>query len=44
MSQQALTFALFTACLALACDPRGVSVGTEELCVADPTLAVAAVD
>ena len=44
MSQQALTFALFTACLALACDPRGVSVGTEELCVADATLAVAAVD
>jgi hypothetical protein len=27
--------------LALACDPHGVSVGTEELCVADPALSVA---
>jgi hypothetical protein len=26
---------------ALACDPRGVSVGTEELCVAEPELEVA---
>lgn len=32
------------ASLALACDPRGVSLGTEELCVADSELAVAAVE
>jgi hypothetical protein len=28
---------------ALGCDPQGVSVGTEELCIADPTLALAVV-
>jgi hypothetical protein len=32
---------LLAAGLALACDPRGVSVGTEELCVADPDLLLA---
>ncbi|MES1184898.1 MAG: hypothetical protein ABUL60_13875 [Myxococcales bacterium] len=36
------SFCLVTAAAAaLACDPRGVSVGTQELCVADPELVVA---
>ena len=42
MSARPLSLGLIASCWALACDPSGVSLGTEELCVADAELVVAA--
>lgn len=44
MSTRTLAPAMLALGLALACDPRGVSLGTEELCVPDAELAAAATD
>jgi len=44
MSARTFSFGVLAACLASACDPRGVSLGTEQLCVADPELVVAAME
>ena len=41
MSRRWLVPIALTACLGLACDPRGVSLGSEELCVADSALVTA---
>ncbi len=44
MTRRTLVLATLMAGLALACESRGVSLGTEELCVADTTLAAAAAE
>lgn len=44
MSARTLSLAVLAAGWALACDPRGVSIGTEELCSADAELVVAAME
>ena len=44
MSVQRLVLGVLAAGLGLACDPRGVSLGTEELCVADSELVTAELD
>lgn len=44
MSARPLSLGVLAACWALACDPRGISLGTEEQCAADAELAVAALE
>jgi hypothetical protein len=44
MNARRLFLGVLITCLALACDPRGVSLGTEELCVADTDVVSAAVN
>ena len=44
MSARTLSLGVIASCWALACDPRGVSLGTEELCVADADLVAAAAE
>lgn len=44
MSLRSLVPGILAAGVALACDPRGVSLGTEELCVADSELLTAELD
>jgi hypothetical protein len=44
MSARTLSLGVLAACLGLGCDPRGVSLGTEELCVADTSLVAAALE
>jgi hypothetical protein len=44
MSARTFVLAAVASCSALACDPHGVSLGTEELCEADAKLVVAAAE
>jgi hypothetical protein len=44
MSAQSLSLGMVASCWALACDPHGISLGTEELCAADAELVVAAAE
>ena len=44
MSFRSLVLGVLATSAALGCDPRGVSLGTEELCVADRDLSAAAAE